>query len=127
MEFQLQKRSDGRYILINRSGDCIDDAQGYGYKSAEKARKAGWWKFKGGEEKINSEMKEAYEYWKDHLSYAKDYYDLSMDWFKEIARGEITMEEIQSELNQKYNITPPEVAIKHIYDLEEKIRRYKSK
>ena len=37
-----------RYVIVDGNGKIVDDAQGYGYKTRQKAAKAMWWKFKGG-------------------------------------------------------------------------------
>lgn len=37
-----------RFVIADNSGKVVDDAQGWGYKTEEKARKAMWYKFKGG-------------------------------------------------------------------------------
>lgn len=42
-----------RYRIEDENGNVTDDAQGYGYKSRQKAAKAVWYKFKGGREKRN--------------------------------------------------------------------------
>lgn len=35
---------EGRYMIIDETGTVLDDAQGWGYKDKEKARKAFTWK-----------------------------------------------------------------------------------
>lgn len=44
---QTPKGTDIRYYVIDEeTGQILDDAQGYGYKSYENARKAYWYKRK---------------------------------------------------------------------------------
>ena len=48
-QYRILPRPDGRFIVSDPATDAIlDDAQGYGYTSREKAAKAAWYKFKGG-------------------------------------------------------------------------------
>ena len=44
-----------RFIIIDEDGVIVDDAQGYGYKTASKAHKAAWYKFNGGKKKIEEQ------------------------------------------------------------------------
>ena len=56
---------ENRYIIIDKdTGEIIDDAQGYGYKTHESARKAMWYKFEGGKKKMDSEKSKAFKFWK---------------------------------------------------------------
>ncbi len=43
---------ESRYRIEDDDGKVIDDAQGYGYKTYQKAIKAMWHKFQGGREKL---------------------------------------------------------------------------
>ena len=48
----------GRFIIVRKdNGATLDDAQGYGYKSADNAGKAGWYKFGGGKAKQEQNRK----------------------------------------------------------------------
>lgn len=99
---------DTRYILVDeKTGDTIDDAQGYGYKSFEKAQKAGWFKFKGGKQKIQTTENNAKMFWKQHKEAKNDICELYETWCKEIYRGEVTEEQIVNEIGIKYNISIP--------------------
>ena len=41
--------SENRFIIINEeTGEVLDDAQGYGYKTEQSAHKASWFKYGGG-------------------------------------------------------------------------------
>ncbi len=44
----------GRFVIVDDDGKIADDAQGYGYKSAEKAERVIWYMFKGGKEYLES-------------------------------------------------------------------------
>ena len=83
------KRNGSRFVLVDPvTGAVLDDAQGYGYTSFEKAKKAGWYKFAGGKKKVDTAKKNAAAFWKKNKAFGKrvaDYLEIN---FKEIARGE---------------------------------------
>lgn len=55
--------AEKRYVLVDLEGKIIDDANGYGYLTANNAYKSGWWKFN--REDVENK-KEAKEFWKNH-------------------------------------------------------------
>jgi hypothetical protein len=65
-DFIPYKKTETRYIIVDDEDKIIDDAQGYGYKTFDKAKKALWYKYKGGKEKINNEKLEAEKFWKNN-------------------------------------------------------------
>lgn len=83
----------------------LDDAQGFGYHSKNKAMRAGWYKFGGGKEKIDTAERESWSFWRRYPEYAKDIQDAFGCWFKEISRGEIDMGEYAREEAEKRGIT----------------------
>lgn len=96
---------DKRWVLIDpETKGIIDDAQGYGYKSKQKAIKAGWYKFSGGKEKKQSAKSAAKNFWKKNKEFAKEVNNLYEWGFKEIARGEIDPDEEIDELIQKMGV-----------------------
>ena len=70
MEFETKKviiDRETRFVIVEKGKDkVLDDAQGYGYKTAQGAHKAGWYKFQRGKEKISSEKALAKQFWKQH-------------------------------------------------------------
>lgn len=82
---------ENRYMIVEKeTRKVVDTAGGYGYKSFESARKAMWYKFKGGKKKIDDLKSEATKFWKinpEIRAYVNDFY---MYGFKEIARGELS-------------------------------------
>ena len=93
---------------------CLDDAQGYGYKTAQGAHKAGWYKYQRGREKISSEKSAAKKFWKQHQDIRKEFV-LSLEYgVKELARGEITEAGIISDLEKQFGIVIPKAAIKYL-------------
>lgn len=64
-EFKVVPMPDnpGRFVIIEAEGGVLlDDAQGYGYKTARNAYKAGWYKFGGGKAKVSTTE----SWWKKH-------------------------------------------------------------
>lgn len=98
--YSIVKWNDNRFA-ISKDGNIIDTAQGYGYHSQTSARKAMWWKFKGGEQK-SKENKSAYKKWinasPNRKSIEKKLQRLFECYFKEIAREETSVDEIWHEI-----------------------------
>lgn len=65
-EFGLYEHQT-RYDICDMQGNVIDDAQGYGYKTAQSAHKAAAYKFKGGKKKSD----EAKAFWRKNKDFAK--------------------------------------------------------
>ena len=81
----------GRFEIVDtETGEIIDNANGYGYKSKPNAYKAGWYKFGGGKKKVDS----AVAWWrkKEHREFLNwlndsDFYfakDYGEDYEKEL-------------------------------------------
>ena len=106
--------TETRYVIVDGNGKTVDDAQGYGYKTRQKAAKAMWWKFKGGKEQSNEKAK----WWKKH----RDLYDAVQDFllvnFKEIARGELTNDDVDGYIKKiakdDFGIDLPEDMLKFL-------------
>lgn len=118
MEFETKKVMIGgeiRYTIVERgTGKLLDDAQGYGFKTAQRAHKAGWYKFQGGKGKITSEKAIARTFWEQHQDVREEFV-LSLEYgIKELARGEITETEIISDLEKQFGLHIPKVAIKYL-------------
>lgn len=92
----------GRYVISDNTGRVVESAQGYGYKSIEAATKAMWYHFKGGKEKIRSIEEEARNFWRKHEKVKKELNDLFEMWIKELARGEISEQDLVDEVCKKY-------------------------
>lgn len=77
-EFSMYE-TQTRFDICDADGKVIDDAQGYGYKSAQSAHKAASYKFKGGKKKAD----EAKAFWRHHKEFAIKLSDLLLSSFKE--------------------------------------------
>jgi hypothetical protein len=106
--------SHGRFIIINgETGEVLDDAQGYGYKTTEGARKALWYKFKNGKEKLNKEKHEALDFFKKNIELKKRLNELFEMNYKELALGETTEEEILNQIKEEFKTTIPKKYLKY--------------
>ena len=88
--------AETRYVIIDSdTGEIFDDAQGYGYKTAQKAYAAFCWKKKTPEEHAEIEQKKqsVREWCKKHKSVVTD---IEMIMFDSIKNGEqYTLQEIE--------------------------------
>ena len=111
IEYKIVYFKDGRYAIANNNDIIIDDAQGYGYKTKQKAILAANWKYKGGREKSNKQ-KDLYKAWiKENDINSKiieKYNDELMINVKELCRGEITIKYIWGLLENDFNTKIPE-------------------
>jgi len=97
---------EDRYMIIEKeTKKIIDNAGGHGFKSFASAKKAMWYRFEGGKQKTDSLKFEATKFWKDNpliKSFVDDFY---MYGFKEMARGELSENDLISNVKDKFNIT----------------------
>ncbi len=110
MKVELKKGCnsyDKRYVIVDDNGKLVDDAQGYGYKSKQNATKAMWYKFKGGKQKVAEKVKNKNEFFRQHVGLEKFLNKIYENNFKEIYRGEVTDEDIMSEVKEKFGIDIP--------------------
>ena len=110
---QVQINGEPRYRLEDVYGKVLDDAQGYGYKTSQSADKAGWYKFKGGKETVNTNEKIAKKISKEHpeivneIEYIRFYALKDGDTKKEV-------EEAIIELLKEHNVELPVSAFKYL-------------
>lgn len=114
-------QKDDRFIIVDKNNNIIDDAQGYGYKTKEKAAKALWWKFKGGKETA-SDSERKFQTWlkssEENKTIFETFNSLIDIHFKEIAIGETKLEElfnvVENEMNNKIDDNIKCLILKHI-------------
>jgi hypothetical protein len=118
VEFETKRviiEGEHRFVIVEKGTDKIlDNAQGYGYKTAQGAHKAGWYKFQKGHEKINSEKAEARRFWKLHSDIKQEVVEMLECNVKEICRGELTVAEILTDLEKYYGFVFPKSVIKYM-------------
>ena len=90
-EHLSKKRHDERYIVIDRdTGEVLDNAQGYGYKSRKNAHLG--WAYKNRDKSKDSEKaakrKHIQEWMKNHPEFSDDMDYASFNLAKELACGE---------------------------------------
>ena len=97
---------DRRFAIADaETGEIIDDAQGYGYTSRDKANKAAWYRFKGGKKVLSQEKAQAKAFWKTNKEFTKKVNDLVECCFKEYARHESSWEADSVQLAEDLNIS----------------------
>lgn len=82
----LSSSYDTRFVIVNtETGEILDDAQGYGYRSAQKAYAAYTYKHrdKGKDKQRKQEEKAIKKWWQDHKELSKDLEQIAF----EIAKG----------------------------------------
>jgi hypothetical protein len=99
-----------RFIVIDDVGIIIDDAQGYGYKSANAAHKAMWYKFKGGKKKIEEEKKELRKFEKNNKEFMKAFDDFL---FLEVGVTKEELKEDFEKLEKQFNLKVPKSILKY--------------
>ena len=110
-DYKIVPFGQGRFAIADESGKIVDDAQGYGYKTRQKAFLAKNWKFSGGKAKAGLRKKQFRDWLKENPDHQKIVNDFNqqVEWgFKEIAYGEITIAEIWKQIGQKYDIEIPD-------------------
>lgn len=100
------EREDRWDIVDFETGEIIDDAQGYGYKSQQKAAKAGWWKFKGGKGKTKTEEKIVKVWMSNNAKYVDEYEEIVIYNFKE----PLNEKELENVLYLKTGIKIPSIS-----------------
>lgn len=82
----LSSSYDTRFVIVNtETGEILDDAQGYGYRSAQKAYAAYTYKHrdKSKDRQRKQEEKAIKKWWQDHKELSKDLEQIAF----EIAKG----------------------------------------
>lgn len=82
----LSSSYDTRFVIVNtETGEILDDAQGYGYRSAQKAYAAYTYKHrdKSKDKQRKQEEKAIKKWWQDHKELSKDLEQIAF----EIAKG----------------------------------------
>lgn len=68
-----------RFDICDLDGKVLDNAQGYGYKTAQAAHRAAAYKFKGGKQKADA----AKAFWREHKDFAEKLSDVLLINFKD--------------------------------------------
>jgi hypothetical protein len=87
-----QKITETRYRILDNEGKVIDGRPGHGYKSAEKARVAHWYK-SGNRGKQKTQERTARKWLAKHPGIKRAYLDLVDSNIKQLALGEIIEKE----------------------------------
>lgn len=95
---KLSKYDDLRYVVVNReTGEILDDAQGYGYKSIKKARAGYAYKTRTPEQKEKSLEKwiAVYSWCRKHKEFVKKVEDEMFYRFKDGDGEKVTADDIR--------------------------------
>jgi len=100
-----------RYVMMDtETGEIIDDAQGYGYKTPQKAYAAYNYKHGGGKKKHDA----AKQYWKKNKEIAKfctKWFECS---FKELAFGAVSLKDLQRDIMEEFKVEVPLAFLKKL-------------
>lgn len=96
-----------RFAIADDKGVVVDDAGGYGYRSREKADKAMWYKFNGGKGKKNADKILRKALMMKHQGLEMFIEDFFIINFKELARGELTQDDLLVDIKKKFGIDFP--------------------
>lgn len=109
---------DGRFAIYNLDGSLADDCQGYGYTTPAKARKAMWWRFKGGKQKVRNEEGNARSWIKSNnlieeelVKEVNGLFDLN---FKDVYYGHCTNDDLWKCLEEQFNVKFPQNVRKYL-------------
>lgn len=114
----IDKQINGnkRFVIINEeTGELLDDAQGYGYKTVESSNKAMWYKFQDGKLKLDTQRDESRKFFKDNpeiLNYINLTYETH---FNQTAFGQIYNPELLDMVEKKFGIKIPIHYMKYPY------------
>lgn len=111
MNPSVAKRGD-RYVIVDETGNIIDDAQSHGYRSFNSARKSMWYKYGGGKHKMQSSESERRKLFKENPNMEKYISDFYMTWFKELSWGEVTEDDLIEEIEKEFGIVFPKRLLK---------------
>ena len=101
------QRTETRY-RITVDGKVVDDAQGYGYKSAAAAHRS--WSYQYGGKRRQTEKRVAARRWlRLHPGVRPVFEKITENNLKEIALGELTKNEVFKAMEERFGRIPAEV------------------
>ena len=116
MQRQIEIQRQLRYIIVDDdTGEILDDAKSFGYKSEYSANKVMWYKFQGGSDKIEEQKLESNNFFKNHPEIRKFILDYYNENFSEDMLGELAYDSIIKEVIKVYNVIIPRYYLKYLY------------
>ena len=104
-----------RYIIVDDdTGEILDDAKSFGYKSEYSANKVMWYKFQGGSDKIEEQKLESNNFFKTRPEIRKFILDYYNENFSEYMLGELAYDSIIKEVRKIYNVIIPRYYLKYL-------------
>lgn len=109
-DFLIVPFHNDRFAIADKTGKILDDAQGWGFKTRQKAFFSMHHNFLGGKES-KQQRKNDFKNWVNsnptHKKIVNEFNNLLEGYFKEIARGESTIEDVWGQLETEYKIEIP--------------------
>lgn len=107
----IKEDTRGRFILVSSEdkNTILDDAQGYGYKTAQNAAKAAWYKFDNGKVTLDKRSTTAKTFWRKNKTVADEARGFLTGFAKVLATGEYTMSDMVERINEACGVKIPEV------------------
>lgn len=117
INYQIVPFGQFRFAIADQDGTVVDNAQGYGYKTKQKAFLAKNWKFSGGKVKAQLRKKQFNDWLKadpDHRKIVHEFND-QLEWnVKELSRGEVVIADIWKLIEREHSTTIPDYVRKEI-------------
>lgn len=118
-KFKIIAKTEGyetRYIIVDSKNNdvVLDDAQGYGYKTKQKAAKAAWWKYKKGKEKSEALNKEMRKFFAEHENISDFISEILEINFKEFYTGENTFDDVIKAVKTEFDVDITKKHIKYV-------------
>jgi hypothetical protein len=110
----VMPKDEHRFVIADKDGKVVNDAQGYGYTSKGAASKAMWYHFGGGKSKIDSSKQAALKFWRENKEAAKELKYLFDCYLKELAMDERSTQDVLDEVNDKFKIKIPKSYVKYL-------------
>jgi len=98
---------EDRFAISDDNGNIVDDAQGYGYKSYKNAQKVMWYRFGGGNKKMDTIKNNKKDFFKQHDGLEEFLNEIIEDNFKEVINKEFTKVNILKAVKENFNIDMP--------------------
>lgn len=106
----IKPYKEKRFAIFSEGGKCLDNAQGYGYKTRQAAHKAAAYRYKGGRKKAKQDRSRAQllarqfqaEHGCDLWARLQDFY---LTWIKELSREEVAEGDFWDQIKKEFSVT----------------------
>lgn len=99
---EIKIKNETRFVIIDSiTGEIIDDANSYGYKSELNAKKAMRWKY---DENVKKSRDEASKFWKENPKLKKLIRKTLDNYAVDMVKGEYTFEELILQIESEHKV-----------------------